>query len=87
MVGAGLESGCWMVGEMVVQGLNCPKVGRLALSVGFAPAGRARGGDRGNLSRLGSGLLPQRGKSAALTVAMVKSCVCRVMRMAGGNLV
>ena len=29
MVGAGLESGCWMVGEMVVQCLNCPKVGRM----------------------------------------------------------
>ena len=72
MVGAGLESGCWMVGEMVVQCLNCPKVGRLALSVDFAPAGRARGGDSGNLSRLGSfrvGLFPQRGKSAAVATA------------------
>ena len=44
-------------------------------SVDFAPAGRARGGDRVNLSRLGSfrvGLLPQRGKSAALAVATAK---------------
>ena len=31
MVGAGLEGGCWMVGEMVVQCLNCPKVGRMSV--------------------------------------------------------
>ena len=31
MVGAGLGSGCWMVGEMVVQCLNCPKVGRMSV--------------------------------------------------------
>ena len=27
----GVESGCWMVGEMVVQCLNCPKVGRMSV--------------------------------------------------------
>ena len=31
MVGAGLESGWWMVGEMVVQCLNCPKAGRMSV--------------------------------------------------------
>ena len=31
MVCAGLEGGWWMVGEMVVQCLNCPKVGRMSV--------------------------------------------------------
>ena len=31
MVCAGLESGWWMVGEMVVPCLNCPKAGRMSV--------------------------------------------------------